>query len=246
MSRSTRTTESTTPTQRTPATGRKRRTRKDDDLAGDTLQQELIGTAANQTLAANPLVSVRAADLASSAGYLLKAVGKSPLKAGAHLGGYLKSLRGIVGGNSRIAPDPKDKRFADPAWQSNAFLRALLQSYLAGQSELTRFIESTDLAPLEKSRARFVPTLLAHAVAPGNSPLTNPAALRKLVDTGGMSLARGIRQFGEDMLHNRGLPRQVDNTPFTVGENIATAKGQVVFRNEMFELLQFAPTTENV
>ncbi|HEY8329906.1 MAG TPA: alpha/beta fold hydrolase, partial [Pseudomonas sp.] len=137
-------------------------------------------------------------------------------------------------------------RFADPAWQSNAFLRALLQSYLAGQSELTRFIESTDLAPLEKSRARFVAELLADAVAPSNSPLTNPAALRKLVDTGGMSLARGIRQFGDDMLNNRGLPKQVDSTPFTVGENIATAKGQVVFRNEMFELLQFAPTTENV
>ena len=246
MSRSTRTSETETPTPRTPTTSRKRRARKDADLPDDTRQQELIGTAANQTLAGNPLVSVRAADLASSAGCLLKAVAKSPLKAGAHLGGYLKELRGIVGGYSSIAPDPKDKRFADPAWQSNAFLRALLQSYLAGQSELTRFIDSTDLAPLEKSQARFVAALLADAVAPSNSPLTNPVALRKLVDTGGMSLARGIRQFGEDMLTNRGLPRQVDSTPFKVGENIATAKGAVVFRNEMFELLQFAPTTENI
>jgi polyhydroxyalkanoate synthase len=246
MSRSTRTSETAIPTQRPPANARKRRVRKKVDLPDNTEHQALIGTAANQTLAGNPLVSVRPADLASSAGYLLKAVGKSPLKAGAHLGGYLKALRGIVGGNSCLAPDPKDKRFADPAWQSNVFLRALLQSYLAGQTELTRFIESTDLAPLEKSRARFVAALLADAVAPSNSPLTNPAALRKLVDTGGMSLARGARQFGEDILHNRGLPRQVDSTPFKVGENIATAKGEVVFRNEMFELLQFAPTTENV
>lgn len=104
----------------------------------------------SQPLAGNPLVSMRPADLASSAGYLLKAVGTSPLKAGAHVGGYLKALRGIVAGNTSIAPDPKDKRFVDPAWQSNAFLRALLQSYLAGQAELTRFIEATDLAPLEK------------------------------------------------------------------------------------------------
>jgi polyhydroxyalkanoate synthase len=246
MSRSIRTSEFAPAIQRPPATGRKRRARKDGDLPDDTRQQELPGTAANQTPAANPLVSVRAADLASSAGYLLKAVGMSPLKAGAHLGGYLKELGGIVGGKSSIAPNPKDKRFADPAWQSNAFLRALLQSYLAGQSELTRFIESTDLAPLEKSRARFVAALLADAIAPSNSPLTNPAALRKLVDTGGMSLATGLRQFGQDMLNNRGLPRQVDSTPFKVGENIATAKGEVVFRNEMFELLQFAPTTEKV
>lgn len=246
MSRSTRTSETATPTQRPPAAGRKRRARKEADLPDNALHQELISTAANQTLAANPLVSVRPTDLASWAGSLLKAVGKSPLKAGAHAGGYLKSLRGIVGGHSCIAPDPKDKRFADPAWQTNAFLRALLQSYLAGQSELTRFIESTNLAPLEKSRARFIAALLADAMAPSNSPLTNPAALRKLVDTGGMSLARGIRHFGEDILHNRGLPKQVDSAPFKVGENIATAKGEVVFRNEMFELLQFAPTTENV
>jgi len=244
MSRSTRTSE--TATQDAPATGRKPRTRKQAKFPEDNPHQALIDAAANQTLAANPLVSMRPADLAGWAGCLFKAVGKSPLKAGTHLGGYLKALGGIVGGRSGIAPDPKDKRFADPAWQSNAFLRALLQSYLAGQTELTRFVEACDLVPMEKSRARFIAALLADALAPSNSPLTNPAALRKLVGTGGMSLARGIGQFGQDIVHNRGLPRQVDSTPFKVGENIATAKGEVVFRNEMFELLQFAATTERV
>jgi polyhydroxyalkanoate synthase len=246
MSKSTQTSQNTTTTKRRPAAGRTRRSRKDADLPGDAQQHELIGTATNQTMAGNPLVSVRAADLASSAGYLLKAVGKSPLKAGYHLGGYLKEMGAIVRGKSSIAPDPKDKRFADPAWQSNFLLRGLLQSYLAGQSEFNRFIESADLPPLEKSRAQFVASLLADAVAPSNSPLTNPTALRKLVDTGGMSLARGVRQFTHDMLNNRGLPAQVDSTPFKVGENIATAKGEVVYRNKMFELLQFAPTTPNM
>ncbi len=226
-----------------PATAKPRRPRKEADVPSP--QHELIGTAKNQTLAGNPLVNVRAADLAGSAGYLLKALGQAPLKAGFHLGGYFKELRAIVGGTSTIAPDPRDKRFADPAWQSNVFLRGLLQSYLAGQGELNRFIESTDLPPMEKSRAQFVASLLADAVAPSNSPLTNPAALRKLVDTGGLSLARGVRHFAHDMLNKRGLPEQVDSTPFKVGENIATAKGEVVFRNEMFELLQFAPTTAN-
>ncbi|MCO6058085.1 alpha/beta fold hydrolase [Pseudomonas sp. MOB-449] len=242
MSKSPRTPQSSTTRRRPPAS--KRRS-KDADLPGNTQQHELIGTATNQTLAGNPLVSVRAADLAGSAGYLLKALGKSPLKASAHLGGYLKELRAIVSGTSALAPDPRDKRFADPAWQSNFLLRALLQSYLAGQNEFSRFIESTDLAPLEKSRAQFLASLLADAMAPSNLPLTNPAALRKLVDTGGLSLARGIRHFAQDLLGRRGLPAQVDSTPFKVGENIATAKGEVVFRNEMFELLQFAPTTAN-
>ncbi|MEN5300735.1 alpha/beta fold hydrolase [Pseudomonas sp. TWI628] len=237
MSRSTRKSETARPSPRA---------HKQADRPDTTQQQALIGAAANHTPAANPLVSMRPADLASWAGCLLKAVGKSPLKAGVHAGGYLNSLRSIASGRSCIAPDPKDKRFTDPAWQSNAFLRALLQSYLAGQRELTGFIEASDLAPQDKSRARFIAALLADALAPSNSPLTNPAALRKLVDTGGMSLARGVGQFGHDILNNRGLPRQVDSAPFKVGENIATAKGEVVFRNEMFELLQFAPTTERV
>ncbi|WP_375738726.1 alpha/beta fold hydrolase [Pseudomonas boanensis] len=246
MSKTPRASQTTTTTKRRPAAGRGPRKSEDPERACNSQEHELVGAAMNHTLAGNPLVSVRAVDLAGSAGYLLKALGKTPIKAGYHLGGYLKELRGIVGGTSSIAPDPRDKRFADPAWQSNFVLRALLQSYLAGQSELTRFIGSSNLTPLEKSRAQFVTSLLADAMAPSNSLLTNPTALRKLVDTGGMNLVRGIRQFTHDALNNRGMPAQVDSTPFKVGENIATAKGEVVFRNDMFELLQFAPTTENV
>ncbi len=185
MSRSTRTSDSATPTQHLPATGRKRRIRKEGDLPGDTQQQELIrngfqpdswqpihwSACARRTWPARPVTCSRPWACRRSRLALIWVATQ-------------KELRGIVGGNSSIAPNPTDKRFADPAWQSNVFLRALLQSYLAGQSELTRFIESTDLAPLEKSRARFVAELLADAVAPSNSPLTNPAALRKLVDTG--------------------------------------------------------------
>ncbi|MDH4607176.1 alpha/beta fold hydrolase [Pseudomonas sp. BN102] len=246
MSKTPRATQTPTPAKRRPSAGRSRRTGKDLELAGNAQEQELAGAAVNHTLAGNPLVSVRPADLAASAGHLFKALGKAPLKAGQHFGGYLKELRGIVGGTSSVAPNPRDKRFVDPAWQSNYLLRTLLQSYLAGQSELNRFIETSDLAPLEKARAQFVASLLADAVAPSNLLLTNPVALRKLVDTGGMNLVRGVRQFTYDLLNNRGLPAQVDSTPFKVGENVATAKGEVVFRNEMFELLQFAPTTEKV
>ncbi|WAG76931.1 alpha/beta fold hydrolase [Metapseudomonas furukawaii] len=231
---------------RSPRTRQSASRKRPQDESSATAEQELIGTASHQTLAGAPLVGVRGADLAGSAATLLKGVVKSPLQAGRHLGDYLKALGGILDGTSTLEPPPKDKRFADPAWQSNPFLRALLQSYLAGREELERFIDSTDLAPLEKNRARFVASLLADALAPSNSPLTNPAALRKLVDTGGMSLARGLRHFTRDLLHNRGLPTQVDSSPFTLGENIASARGEVVFRNEMFELLQFAPTTGTV
>ncbi len=206
----------------------------------------LAGVAEKPTLAGTPLLGVRPIDLLGAAGSLLKAVGRTPFKAGLHTGNYLKTLFDIAVGDCAVAPHPKDKRFADPAWQGNAFLRALMQSYLAGDKALGAFIEAADLGPLDKARARFIAALLVDALAPSNLLLTNPTALRKLVDTGGMNLVRGARQFAGDLLHNRGMPAQVDSTPFKLGENLATAKGEVVLRHEMFELLQFAPTTANV
>jgi len=214
--------------------------------AGAVQERELADAAVHHTLAGTPLLGVRSADLLSAAGSLVKAVGKTPIKVGLHVGHYLKELRDIATGTSSVAPNPRDKRFADPAWQSNFLLRTLMQSYLAGNDELTRFIDSANLEPLDKGRAQFIASLLLDALAPSNLLLTNPTALRKLVDTGGMNLVKGIQQFSSDLLNNRGLPAQVDSAPFKLGENLATAKGEVVFRNEMFELLQFAPTTANV
>lgn len=214
--------------------------------AGEEQALELASSAMNHTLSATPLLGVRPGDLFSAAGSLFKAVGKTPIKAGLHVGSYLKELRDIVGGSSSVAPDPRDKRFADPAWQSNVLLRALMQGYLAGNRELSSFIDEANIGPLDKGRAQFILSLLVDALAPSNLLLTNPTALRKMVDTGGMNLVRGVQQFSHDLLNNRGMPSQVDSQPFKVGENVATAKGQVVFRNRMFELLQFAPTTETV
>jgi polyhydroxyalkanoate synthase len=208
--------------------------------------QALTEVAVNPRRAATALVGVRSSDLLGAAGALVKAVGKTPLKAGGHVGSYLKALRQIVGGTSSVAPNPRDKRFADPAWQSNPLLRTLMQSYLAGNDELKRFIEAANLDAHDKGRAQFIADLLFDALAPSNLLLTNPAALRKLVDTGGLSLFKGVQQFTHDLLNNRGMPAQVDCEPFKVGENVATAKGAVVFRNPMFELLQFAPTTATV
>ncbi|MEK1906490.1 MAG: alpha/beta fold hydrolase [Pseudomonas sp.] len=207
---------------------------------------ELTAAAESHTLAITPLIGVRPRDVLGAAGSLLKAVGRTPLKAGAHAGHYLRELYRIASGESQLAPAPKDKRFADPAWQSNVFLRSLVQSYLAGERELNAFIQASDLDTQDKARAHFVAALLVDALAPSNLLLTNPTALRKVLDTGGLSLLRGARQLSSDLLHNRGLPSQVDSSSFKLGENIATAEGSVVFRNKMFELLQFAPTTPNV
>ncbi|MBF7729038.1 alpha/beta fold hydrolase [Pseudomonas sp. N040] len=207
---------------------------------------DLVADVANHTLAANPLIGLRAADVASAAGSLLQAVRKAPKKAGGHLLSYGKSLARIVKGDSEIAPHPRDKRFADPAWQGNFLLHRIMQGYLASNDELKRFIDESGLDSMAKGRAQFIAALVMDALSPNNNPLFNPLALRKIIDTGGQNLVTGVQQFVQDVRANKGLPSQVDSSGFKLGENIATAKGEVVFRNEMFELLQYAPTTAKV
>jgi polyhydroxyalkanoate synthase len=215
--------------------------------AKDKETLDLLAAVDNQVLAANPLIGLRPADLANAARSFAEAVGKTPLKAGEHLASYVRTLGKIVTGNTEIAAHPSDKRFADPAWQNNFLLRRLMQSHIAGHKELNGFINASSLDDLGKGRAKFLSSMVMDALSPNNRLLFNPQALRKIVDTGGSNVVTGFKQFASDLKANKGLlPSQVDSSKFTVGENIATAKGDVVFRNEMFELLQFAPTTPDV
>ena len=207
---------------------------------------ELAAEASQNTLAVNPLIGLSRRDIATSAKSLLKAVTGTPRKAGTHLVKYVKELGQIARGKSDLAPDPKDRRFADPAWKNNALYARLMQSYLATQKELTHFIDKSELDTLEKGRARFFASLVTDALAPSNWVLGNPVAVRKIVDTGGDNLVKGLKNLVHDMRHNNMMPSMVDATPFKVGETVATSPGQVVYRHEMFELLQFAPTTPDV
>jgi polyhydroxyalkanoate synthase len=83
-------------------------------------------------------------------------------------------------------------------------------------------------------------------VAPTNRPWANPTALKRAIETGGLSLVRGLRNFARDLLTNGGRPRQVDASRFRLGENLAATPGKVVFRNELMELIQYAPRTRTV
>ena len=207
---------------------------------------ELVGEAAQNTLAYNPLLGIRRGDVAAGAKSLLKAVAVSPRKATKHFGAYLGELGSVVKGQSGAAPDPKDRRFADPAWKGNFLYRRLMQSYVATQKGLSDYIESTDLGPRDKARAQFFASLVTDALAPSNWLLANPAAVRKIVDTGGENLVAGLKNLVHDIRHNHMLPSQVDTTPFKLGVNMATSPGQVVHRAEMFELIQYTPSTPQV
>ena len=96
-----------------------------------------------------------------------------------------------------------------------------------------------------KARARFATDVITAALAPTNYLGTNPAALRKAVETGGLSLARGVQNMLNDMARG-GMPSMVDRKQFVVGKDIAATPGAVVYREEMFELLQYTPGTPRV
>ena len=158
----------------------------------------------------------------------------------------LGELGRIATGASELAPDAKDRRFADPAWKESAAYRAMAQGYLAWSNALNRFLDDAKLDKRDAERARFVLSLLVDAMAPTNSLAGNPAALKKLVETGGASLLHGLENFVDDMVRNRGLPAQVDTRKFAVGKNLATTPGSVVYRSPVMELIQYRPMTNEV
>ena len=207
---------------------------------------ELALEASENTLAINPLIGVQARDMTAAAASFLKAVATAPVAVASHYAHYLKALSEVALGTSQIAPDPKDRRFADAAWKDNAVYTRLMQAYLATHKELNSFVDNSKLDAKEKGKAHFIASLIADALAPSNFMLGNPVALRKLVDTHGDSLVKGLKNLVNDIVHNNMMPSQVDATPFKVGETIATSPGQVVLRHELFELLQFTPTTPQV
>lgn len=146
------------------------------------------------------------------------------------------------------APQPsKDKRFKDPAWSENPMFDMMRQSYLVTADWMNGLVSSVeDVDPLTKRRAEFFTKLLTDAFSPSNFLASNPAALKALAETNGESLVRGMQNFAADMERGAGKLKisQADYGRFVVGENVATAPGQVVWRDELFELIQYDAATD--
>ena len=157
---------------------------------------------------------------------------------------YQEWLETLWGTSERELP-PKDARFADGVWRDNPMYKRLAQGYLAFCEAVDRVVD--DIPDWRKrERTRFLTGILTSAMAPTNTLMGNPAALKQAFETGGMSLVRGARNMVGDMLEGGGLPSQVKKSDFVVGVNLATTPGAVVFRNDMLELLQYRPTTAKV
>jgi polyhydroxyalkanoate synthase len=210
------------------------------------LSEGISEDASRNTLALNPLVGIRGQDLVDSAGILFKAVVNEPKVATEQWLSFLGEVGAIVAGKSERAPRAGDKRFTDATWKESTFHNGLLKAYLAWGDAVSGLVDKSSLSEIDKARAHLVTEILIDAVAPTNAMLTNPAAVRKFLDTGGQSLWSGLKNYLEDLSKNGGMPSMVDQSAFKVGETLATTPGAVVFRNELLELIQYTPTTPNV
>jgi polyhydroxyalkanoate synthase subunit PhaC len=155
-------------------------------------------------------------------------------------------LAEVALGRSSVAPSPRDRRFADPAWTGNPLLHRLLQAYLVWSEGVEQLVDDADLDWRDEQRIRFVAQMLVDALAPSNAPLLNPAAVKAAVDTGGRNYLVGLRQFLQDIRSEPRIPAMVDGSGFRVGGNLAVTEGAVVLRTPVFELLQYRPRTDTV
>jgi polyhydroxyalkanoate synthase len=202
--------------------------------------------AVESTLALNPVVGFGVDDIVKAGvkvvrqGLLQPAIG---IEHATRL--WQESVR-IAFGASETTPDPKDARFKDPAFHENGVYRRIAQGWVAFERGIHEWVDSVGFDPIDRQRAHFLFGLVSDGLAPTNFLLGNPSALKKARETRGASLVKGARNFIDDLVHNGGMPSQVDKTPFKVGVNLANTAGTVVFRNPILELIQYRPTTANV
>ncbi|HET9691167.1 MAG TPA: alpha/beta fold hydrolase [Acidimicrobiales bacterium] len=194
---------------------------------------------------ANPFVGMRPRHMAAAAARWAAAAAVHPLTVTADALRWGAEEARVAAGTSQVAPDPKDKRFADPAWR-HPLWRRVAQSYLVSGKSLLGTVDSLGLDPKSAARARFALSQVVEATAPTNSLLGNPAALKRAAATRGRSLVDGSRHLLHDLRRNGGLPSTVDTRPFRVGETVAATRGEVIHRSPLFELIQYQPLTGRV
>src|SRR5581483_2067715 len=218
-------------------------------VAGMTTTPDLTASPDDQSkptlTGAVPLVPLGRPQLAAAARVAAGAA-RHPLRlaaAGLTLTGELASA---ATGAAKREPERGDRRFADPAWAENPVYRRVLQGYLGAAAVAGDTVGRLGLDPKSEERGRFVVGQVVDALAPTNTLLGNPAALKRAAATRGASLAKGARQLADDVLHNGGMPQTVDRRPFRLGETIATSPGAVVLRTDVFELIQYQPATPTV
>jgi polyhydroxyalkanoate synthase len=203
--------------------------------------------AINSILGANPFIDLQPKQLMGTLVELVRFLAARPESLVSRTGQLVIDLVQIATGNSEIAPQSNDKRFGDPAFAQNPIYRRMMQSYLAWRGALLDLVqEDQSIDWKDAEQLRFATMLITEALAPTNSLLGNPAALKHAFDSAGTSLFRGLRNFFDDAISNGGMPAQVDKRPFQVGKNLAVTPGAVIYRGDLCEVIQYQPRAAKV
>jgi polyhydroxyalkanoate synthase subunit PhaC len=148
-----------------------------------------------------------------------------------------------------IEPERGDRRFRDPAWQDSALFDFIKQSYLLTSRWIVNTVEEIDgFNDKTRQKVDFYTRQFVDAMAPSNFVATNPEVLRVTLETHGENLLRGLSHLLEDLERGKGklAIKMTDMDAFELGRNIGVTPGKVVFQNDLIQLLQYEPTTEQV
>jgi polyhydroxyalkanoate synthase subunit PhaC len=147
-------------------------------------------------------------------------------------------------GSGPVQPAKGDRRFASEEWKKSPYHEFLKQSYLVNARYVNDLIERASLDDRTRARMRFFARQILDALSPSNYLATNPQVIRRAMETGGDSVATGVRNLLEDL--GKGRISMTDEQAFEVGRNLATTPGSVVFENELLQLIQYQPLTETI
>jgi polyhydroxyalkanoate synthase len=179
-----------------------------------------------------------------------RAVEAQTLLATSFLGLWANTLRRLAGETEKpVVPyNPSDKRFAAPEWRESPFFDFLRQAHAISVDWANSLVDRTDLAPHEREKAKFYLRQFSSALSPSNFFATNPEVLRETLESNGENLVRGVSLLAKDLEAGNGRLKitRYDESKFAIGVNLAMTPGKVVFRNDLIELIQYAPTTPSV
>ena len=144
------------------------------------------------------------------------------------------------------APAKGDRRFSDPAWSDEPVYDYLKQAYLLAARQLQDFVASAPVDDATRAQVDFASRQMMNALAPSNFAHTNPQVARRTIESGGLNLMTGLSNLLEDVGKGQGLVSRRAPNDFELGVNVAATPGAVVFKNDLMELIQYAPTTEKV
>ena len=157
---------------------------------------------------------------------------------------WARMMTGAGVGEPLVAPDRGDRRFNAAEWRENPAYSLLKQSYLLNSRLFTDIVEAADLDDATKHKLRFYTRQFVDAMSPANFAATNPDVLKAAFESKGESVKAGLDNLLADM--RKGGLTITDESAFEVGKNVAVSQGAVIFENELFQLIQYAPLTDRV